>query len=281
MTCKPLLKWAGGKSFLGPVLTEYSKKIKFKRYIEPFFGGGAIYLNIIEQHPDKRKNAIINDMNQDLINLYKHIKRNRSLLVSTHKKMIDLYNLKGYSYLRDCFNQIGNTNFSVIQKSAALMVINKVCFNGLYRVNSKGIFNVPEGRYKKKSFIKDDEIINMSRKLPEISNMHSGEYDSINIKKNDLVYIDPPYVPLNRTSSFTSYSSKFGIEQQIELAEYIRKIDKKGAYVIASNSNTEIVKELYKGFEIREVNATRSINSIASKRNKIKELLIIGNNVKQ
>lgn len=280
MTCKPLLKWAGGKSFLGPVLTEYSKRIKFRRYIEPFFGGGAIYLNIIEQHPDQRKNAIINDMNQDLINLYKHIKRSKSLLISAHKEMIDLYNLKGYNYLRDCFNQIGDTNFSKIQKSAALMVINKVCFNGLYRVNSKGIFNVPEGRYIKKSFIKDDEIINMSRKLPNISNIHSGEYDKIDIKKNDLVYIDPPYVPLNKTSSFTGYSSIFGNEQQIKLADYFRRIDKKGAYVIASNSNTEIVKELYKGFRIREVNACRSINSVSTKRKKIKELLIIGNNLK-
>lgn len=278
MISKPLLKWAGGKSSLCPILIEYSKKIKFRRYIEPFFGGGAVYFNIIKHYPDKRKTAVINDMNHNLINLYRHIKRNRSLLISTHKEIIELYNLKGYNYLRDCFNGTGNTKFNVIQRSAALMIINKVCFNGLYRVNSKGKFNVPEGRYAKKTFITDEQITSVSKTLPYVSNICCDDYHNIDIKKKDFVYLDPPYVPLNKTSSFTNYSSIFDNEQQVRLASYMRKIDKKGAYVIASNSNTEIVRELYQGFKIIEMNVARSINSVTSKRKKIKELLIIGNN---
>jgi DNA adenine methylase len=258
MISKPLLKWAGGKSSLCPILIEYSKKIKFRRYIEPFFGGGAVYFNIIKHYPDKRKTAVINDVNHNLI--------------------IDLYNLKGYNYLRDCFNGTGNTKFNVIQRSAALMIINKVCFNGLYRVNSKGKFNVPEGRYKTKTFITDEQITSVSKTLPYVSNICCDDYHNIDIKKKDFVYLDPPYVPLNKTSSFTNYSSIFDNEQQVRLASYMRKIDKKGAYVIASNSNTEIVRELYQGFKIIEMNVARSINSVTTKRKKIKELLIIGNN---
>ena len=279
--CKPILKWAGGKSTLNEVIEKYYINLKFERYIEPFFGGGAVFFNIINKFNINKKDLYINDANKDLIQLYKHIKTKSTALIKEYNKL--LRNYKGetdYYRIRDLYNNRNDKNVSPLLRSSLLMLLNKTCFNGLYRVNSKGGFNVPVGKYKNVAFIKPNQIIELSKKLPVNTNITSKDYKEIEIRKNDLVYFDPPYVPLNSTSYFTDYSVKFGPVQQKELADFFKLADSKGAFVIASNSNTKEVKKLYKGFNRIEVYAGRNINSVANKRKKIKELLILGSRIK-
>tara|TARA_Y100000816_G_C26092602_1_gene577618 strand:- start:521 stop:1393 length:873 start_codon:yes stop_codon:yes gene_type:complete len=274
---KPLLKWAGGKSSLNKIIEKYYINLKFDRYIEPFFGGGAVFFNIINKFNIEKRDLYINDANKDLIQLYKHIKSKSSSLIKEYEKVLQNYaGEKDYYRVRDLYNA-RDINISPLMRSSLLMLLNKTCFNGLYRVNSKGEFNVPVGRYANASFIKSEQISQLSKVLPPSRNITSKDYKEVIIKRNDLVYFDPPYVPLNETSYFTDYSVKFGLEQQKDLADYFKLADSKGAYVIASNSNTKIVRDLYRGFKIIPIDASRNINSVASKRKKIKELLIIGN----
>ena len=278
---KPILKWAGGKSTLNKTIEKNYINLSFNRYIEPFFGGGAVFFNIINKFNIEKRDLYINDANKDLIQLYKHIKSKSSSLIKEYEKLLQNYKgEKDYYKIRDLYNTPYNKRVTPLLRSCMLMLLNKTCFNGLYRVNSKGEFNVPVGRYANASFIKTEQISQLSKVLPPSRNITSKDYKEVIIKKNDLVYFDPPYVPLNATSYFTDYSAKFGLDEQKELAEHFKSADSKGAFVIASNSNTKIVKDLYKGFKIISIDASRNINSVASKRKKIKELLIIGNNIK-
>lgn len=280
---KPVLKWVGGKRELIPQIREYYKNLNFKNYIEPFFGGGSVYLDIISTFGENHiSNSIINDVNSDLIELYRNIKSHPNELISKCDELEKIFHEKGYYHIRDRFNGVDREKNTIqkyqgIERSSSLILLNRTCFNGLYRVNGKGLFNVPEGSYKNPKIVDVENLFKLSNVLPEIQNIRNVQFDEISdIQKGDLVYFDPPYHPLNETSSFTSYSGSFGINEQIKLRDYFKKLDESGVYVILSNSSSPFIKELYKDFDIIEVDCRRNINSKSDKRGKVTEYLILG-----
>lgn len=280
---KPVLKWAGGKRELVPEIREFYRNLSPTKYVEPFFGGGAVYFDILKTLGiHHRETAIINDVNQDLIDMYRNIKSNPKELLYHCNNLKKDYEQHGYYFLREKFNGLdSNKNnierFEGIERSAALIVINRTCFNGLYRVNSNGFFNVPKGSYKNPRIVDEDNLYKLSNLLPKIENIRCQEFDEIKaINKGDLVYFDPPYHPINETSSFTSYSNPFAKNEQIRLRDYFQKLNEKGVYVILSNSATPFIKKIYSANKIRKVFCKRNINSKATKRNRITEYLILG-----
>jgi DNA adenine methylase len=267
-----ILKWPGGKSKVLPQLQNLLPK-DFNTYIEPFFGGGALFFYL------RPKNGIINDVNESLMNLYSLVKEDPGTLIkeldkitSEHLKLDEEDRKKNYYVLREEFNATKNA----LRKSALFIFLNKTGFNGMYRENSKGEFNIPFGRYTNPRILNEDTIRKTSELLKDID-IRSGSYKSAvkSTKIGDFVYLDPPYHPMSSTSSFTSYSKDDFVEKdQIELSEVFRELDKKGCFVMLSNSNTPLIKELYKNYNIHEVQVARSINSKASGRSKISELVV-------
>ncbi len=287
---KPILKWAGGKSSLLPKIKEcivnHSTKLVFKRYVEPFLGSGALFLSLIQDDNFQIKNFLINDANMELMNLYRCIKKNPREVISRHMKIKNEYlSTCDYYLIRSKFNGIDQNGdkikkYSKLDRAAAFMILNKTCFNGLYRVNKQGLFNVPKGRYKTPSFVSDKLIKNLSKILPDVNHITSRFYYEISYQKNDLIYFDPPYTPISKTSNFTDYSSStFGDEEQIKLAKKFDELDKSGKHVILSNSKTKFIKDLYSKFKNKyTVNRSGNINSKKDKRGKVEEYIILGNN---
>ncbi|MFI3205894.1 MAG: DNA adenine methylase [Clostridia bacterium] len=289
---KPFLKWAGGKGqLLSDIRKSYPKELgnKINKYAEPMVGGGAVLFDILSNY--QMDEVYINDINIDLINAYKTVKEQVKELI----KLLEVYQFeyvpmktedrKEYYYdKRDRFNAIKlNGNKVNVEKAALLIFLNKTCFNGLYRVNKSGGFNVPMGAYKNPCICDKENLINVSKALQNVT-IHCGEYTHSEefIDKNTFVYIDPPYRPLSETSSFTSYNeSEFGDKEQIELSEFANILKSKKAKVVLSNSdpknadeNDNFFDEIYKEFVIKRVKATRMISSKSSSRGKINELLI-------
>ncbi|MGP1410755.1 MAG: DNA adenine methylase [Peptoanaerobacter stomatis] len=290
-TVKPFLKWAGGKNQL---LNEIEKYYPFengiKKYAEPFVGGGAVLFDILNKYD--LEEIYINDINEELINTYimirEHIDELIQKLFIMQDEFIHIENSDRKMYYgkkREKFNflKLNNSIEDDIEKAAIMIFLNKTCFNGLYRVNKKGFFNVPMGDYKNPMICDEDNLRLASEKLNNIK-IESGDYRKSEkfIDKNTFVYIDPPYRPLTRNSGFTAYSqTNFDDKQQIRLSEFINFISKNGAKVLLSNSDPKNIDEkddffdnIYSKYKIRRVEATRMINSKASARGKIKELLI-------
>jgi len=297
---KPFLKWAGGKSqLLTTIEDKFPKEIKKSRkidkYFEVFVGGGALYFDLMNNY--EVKESYIYDINPELILTYKVIKNNP-------KELIDLlFNLqedyrplepekrkKYYFDVRDDFNKnVENFDFededsyAHIVRASQIIFMNKTCFNGLFRLNKKGEFNVPHGKYKN-PLICDDKNIKAVSKTLKRTNIINGNYDESEdlIDENSLVYMDPPYRPLKTTSSFTTYAGfEFTDEHQIELGGFYKRISDKGAKAILSNSdpknedpNDNFFDDLYTDFNIYRVQAKRSINSNAKKRGAINEILV-------
>ena len=281
---KPVLKWVGGKRELIPEIKKFYQKIEFNKYIEPFFGGGSVYLDIIEKFGIEKSNlSIINDVNTDLIEMYRNIKDTPEKIIENCDKLEKDYLKYGYYHIRDRFNGIDRNKNKVdryegIQRSSSLILLNRTCFNGLYRTNKNGLFNVPEGRYTNPKIINKENLLQLSRVLPPVKNILNQNFNTIKqIEKGDLVYFDPPYHPLNETSSFTDYSGVFGIQEQLLLRDYFVELDKKGVFLIQSNSSSNFIKEIYSNFNLIEVKCSRNINSKSENRGKISEFLIIGN----
>lgn len=288
MEVKPLLKWVGGKRELVPEIRLHYKSLKFGKYIEPFFGGGSVFLDIIKTFGvNQIQDSIINDVNSDLIDLYRNIKLNPTEILENCNLLENDFNNFGYYHIRDRFNGITREKnpiekYNGIVRSAALIVLNRTCFNGLYRTNRSGLFNVPEGRYKNPKIINPENLFELSKVLPSVNNIRNGNFDSIeDLKRGDLVYFDPPYHPLSETSSFTDYSGNFGATQQIQLKDYFKMLDEIGVFVIQSNSSSVFIKNLYEEFQVLEVDCSRNINSNGKQRGKVKEFLIIGNTLSQ
>ena len=284
---KPFIKWAGGKSQL---LDEIRKKYpaEIEKYCEPFVGGGAVLLDVLANFQPKE--VLINDINPELINTYTQIRDNSEEVINLLSNMqisyweMDSEARKEYYYSkRDRFNELINQSATTAEKAALFIFINKTCFNGLYRVNTKGLYNVPMGAYKKPPICDADNIQIISSLLQGVT-ISCGDYSECMdfIDDNTFVYIDPPYRPLSTSSSFNSYAkAEFGDEQQIQLGHFIEQIAHKGAKVVASNSdpkNTDkednFFDDIYKMFQIRRVSATRMINSNSKGRGNISELLI-------
>lgn len=282
---RPILKWAGGKRELVPKLRRYYQKLSPKKYIEPFFGGGAVYFDILHSlGMEYAKSAIINDINIDLINLYRHIKSAPDEVLSLCAGLEQEYYQYGYYYVRDRFNGVYNGDsdgkYHSIARSAALIVLNKTCFNGLYRTNRDGMFNVPEGKYNKPQIVNQQNLLLLSKYLPKIENIRNGNFDEIyDIEPGDLVYFDPPYYPLSKSSSFAQYYGNFGANEQMRLRDYFVKLDDMGVMVMLSNSACDFIRELYNGYRIVELECKRNINSNAIGRGKVKEYLILGNRI--
>lgn len=289
---KPFLKWAGGK---GQLLSEIEKYYPFAsgmvtKYAEPFVGGGAVLFDILSRY--HLKEVYISDVNAELINTYRIIRDDIDALVSLLVAMqnefllMDTEQRKAY-YLtkRDRFNDLkvnGNENIN-IEKAALMIFLNKTCFNGLYRVNRKGLFNVPMGSYKNPLICDETNFRAVSEKLQKVT-IVCGDYrkSAEFIDKNTFVYFDPPYRPITDTASFTAYTENlFNDEEQIELAGFVDAMHRKGAKVVVSNSdpknsNTEddFFDNIYSSHRIKRVDATRMINCNGEARGKVKELLI-------
>ncbi|BCR36672.1 DNA adenine methylase [Mariniplasma anaerobium] len=280
---KPFIKWVGGKRQLIPQMEKYLPKSS-ENYFEPFVGAGALFFHMLPN------NANINDMNEELINTYKVIRNDIDNLIdklNIHEKN----NTAEYFYsVRIWDRQPGYSRRSNTTKAARFIYMNKVGFNGLYRVNLKGQFNVPYGTYTNPKICDENLLRDISKYFNE-KNIHFTSLDFEEAvkgaKSGSFVYFDPPYDPLSKTSSFTQYQKGgFDREEQKRLKCVADRLVHKGAKVILSNSNTEFIKDLYKNkiddaksdvdyFIVELVDAKRSINSKADGRGKIKEVLII------
>lgn len=272
--CHPFVKWAGGKNQLMPQIIRLMPS-RFARYFEPFLGGGAVFFHIASYN----SNAFLSDINMDLINAYKIIRNHVEELITTLKYHQTEYNKspkKYYYQLRDTTKVLNN-----IENAARFIALNKTCYNGLYRVNKKGLFNVPIGRYKNPLICDTDNLRKMSIVLRR-SGSYLGviDYKKILVEKaseDDFVYLDPPFHPISNTANFTSYTNNgFTFDDQKELAIIFKELTIRGCKVLLSNSNTEEIRRLYSDFshltEVAIVN--RSINAVSSKRVGHKELLI-------
>jgi DNA adenine methylase len=261
---RPFLKWAGGKSQLLQQYIPYFPE-KFSTYYEPFLGGGAVFFHLLPTQ------AVLTDINPELINTYCCIKTQVEQVISLLEKHQYQHNQDYYYQVRACF---GGT---AVEKAARLIYLNKTCFNGLYRENAKGQFNVPIGRYKKPRICNPDLLRSVSVALQSAEISVKPFEAVLNVAKTeqDFVYFDPPYYPLSATSSFTAYSRyAYGKEEQIQLRDTFLELVKRGVKVMLSNSDCDFIRDLYSNFKIYSISATRSINSNASKRGKITEVLI-------
>ena len=288
----PFIKWAGGKSQLLNTLHNNlpdNIESKIKKYAEPFVGGGALLFSLLNKY--KFDEIYISDNNKELINAYEIIKNHTEELIWILGEMQDKYisfstlEEKQYYYYeqREKFNETEFTDKTSIEKAALFIFLNKTCFNGLYRVNKKGKFNVPFGKHEKPNICDTENILKLSDILENVT-VHCGDYQEVLnfADSKTFVYIDPPYRPINTTSGFTSYTEEqFSDKNQEELATVFKKLTENGAKVMLSNSdphNTNpddnFFDDLYCDFNITRVDAARMINSKGASRGKIKELLI-------
>lgn len=272
----PILKWVGGKrqllSEIIPLIDE-----SCDNYVEPFIGGGAVLFRL------QPKKAIINDYNTELINVYRTVRDDLDGLVALLKKH-EKYNSSDYYYEVRALDRTPNFDkMSNSEKAARIIYLNKTCYNGLYRVNSLGQFNSPYGKYKNPNIVNEVVLRAISKYLNgnEIS-IRSGDYkDVLNDIENSFVYLDPPYMPISSSSSFTGYTEGgFGYDKQVELKEECDKLNSKGVHFLQSNSDCEEIRELYKAYRIKVVKAKRAINSDAKKRGQINEVLIYNAKIK-
>lgn len=293
ITVKPFIKWAGGKGqLLADIRKVYPNELgkEIRKYAEPFVGGGAVLFDILSAYDLDA--VYISDINAELVNTYRMIRDDVNSLIKLLMALQDQYlpmdeaTRKVFYYeKRDRFNELKvNGDSKVNLENAVLFIfLNRTCFNGLYRVNRNNLFNVPIGSYKKPTICDEENLIAISDALKKVT-IVCGDYRESRefIDNNTFVYFDPPYRPLNATSSFTSYTEdSFDDTAQCELAEYVQELDRKGAYVVVSNSdpknvnpNDDFFDTLYSRQQINRVSATRMINSNADSRGKISELLI-------
>lgn len=271
MQLAPVIKWVGGKRQLLPRLMEY-KPQNFKKYFEPFLGGGAMLFSLA---PEK---AIINDNNLELINMYSVIKAAPEKLVACLEEHQENNSKEYYLYIRGLDRDGTIKTMTDVQRAARLIYMLKVDFNGLYRVNKKGQFNVPYGRYKNPKIADASRIYAMSSYFNNNDVLIlGGDFENAvkSATKGDLVYFDPPYIPLNDTSNFTSYTKEgFGLAEQKRLRDLFFNLSDKGVHVMLSNSDTKLTRELYTGAKIHSVSAKRAINSNAKKRGSVSEVII-------
>lgn len=267
----PILKWVGGKRQLLDVIIPLIPK--YSTYYEPFVGGGAVLFSL------QPKKAVINDSNGELINVYNIIKNNPEELINKlqeHKKN----NTEDYFYEIRALDRDKNTyeQLTDVDRAARVIYLNKTCYNGLFRVNNAGEFNTPWGRYKNPNIV-NETTIKALNKYFNSSNIKilEGNYTEClkSIRKGAFVYLDPPYMPISNSSSFTGYTSDgFNEEEQLKLKELCDNLDSKGIKFLLSNSSCPFIEDLYKNYIIEKVPAKRMVNSISSKRGFVDEVLV-------
>lgn len=287
---KPFVKWVGGKSqLLNEVMTSLPADIAQRQnltYIEPFVGGGAVLFWILQEYPNIER-AVINDINAELICTYKVIKENVEILINKLDKyqseFIPLKDEERKAYFLDKRATYNTHKCDDIETAALFIFLNRTCFNGLYRVNSKGDFNVPFGKYKNPK-ICDAETLRADSSVLQKVEILCGDFTQTNIyaNQNSIFYFDPPYKPLTETSSFTSYTiGGFDDREQIRLRDFCNNITERNAMFIASNSDPEeefeegnFFDRIYNHFTIKRVYASRMINANAAGRGKLSEIMV-------
>lgn len=267
----PFLKWVGGKRQLIPEIKKMLPKgIANRPYYEPFIGGGALLFDL------QPKQAVINDYNEELINVYCVIRDNPNELIEDLKKH---KNTAEYFYeIRSLDRQPLFNNLTKVERASRIIYLNKTCYNGLYRVNNAGEFNSPFGKYKNPNIINEPVIKAVSKYLNlnqiQISN---SDYEVIlrDIPANSFVYLDPPYHPVSETSNFTGYiQGGWNESEQLRLRDVCNKLNANGVKFLLSNSASDFIKEIYSAYNIKTVQANRAVNSISSKRGQVNEFLI-------
>lgn len=268
---KPFLKWVGGKRQLLEQFENIFPK-DFNVYHEPMVGGGAVFFHL------SPKSAVINDTNEDLMRAYEVVRDDVDKLIDLLKKFNRNHSKDFYYKTRDKFNKLKKkaNGDNKIEFTARLIYMNHTCFNGLYRVNQKGEFNVPVGRYKNPTICDEDALRAVSEILKSVQIL-CGDFENAveSVNTDDFVYFDPPYDPVSNTANFTEYTNGgFGKEGQKRLAQTFRRLDRKDVKVALSNSDTDFIKDLYQGFNVHILKARRHINSNAAGRGEINEVLI-------
>ena len=272
---KPFVKWAGGKRQLIPILSKNLPQ-EFGSYYEPFLGGGALLFYILSERNNQR--CGISDLNSDLILTYTTIRDKTEDLIQSLKNHAKNYkkDSKSYYYLVR-----GDNPRNAVEKTSRLIFLNRTCFNGLYRVNSKGKFNVPLGRYTNPSIVNEENLLAVAHVLKSSKiSIQCRDFESVlrDAKSGDLIYFDPPYQPISKTANFTSYTNKsFTTDDLARLADLCLKLDSKGCHVMLSNSDSKEVVGMFKekNWNISKITANRAINSNSNKRTGHYELLII------
>ena len=260
----PFAKWAGGKRALIPDIVQVLPE-SFNDYYEPFLGGGAVFLGL-----DSRihKKAVLSDLNAELILTYRMLQKSPQDVIDALEKHQKKHSQKHYSRTRDK----GHLERDAVKLAARFIYLNKTCYNGLYRVNKSGKFNVPMGSYKNPNVCDKDNLLAVSEVL-ENTELKAQSFERIQPSTGDLVYCDPPY-----DETFTQYTNKgFDSSDQLALRKSCDKWRKSGAHVIVSSSDTEFIRKIWNGYQFTEVKAARNINCKGSERNKVTELLIVGN----
>lgn len=265
----PFLKWAGSKRRLVPELLARIPS-QFGTYYEPFAGGASLLFALAPER------AVVGDVNADLIATYRAVSTDPATLVRALRRHAAAHAPDYYYSVRERWRD--RASWSSARRASAFIYLNKTCFNGLWRVNRAGNFNVPMGRYDKPT-ICDPANLHAAHTVLQNAELKTGDFRSTiaDAERGDVVYFDPPYVPLSRTANFTSYSSRgFTLDDQRSLADTARELVARGIHVIVSNSDTSTVRKLYMGFRFDTVKVARSINSDASGRGEIGELIITG-----
>lgn len=273
---KPFIKWAGGKSRLASRIVSFFPK-EYNKYYEPFLGGGAIYFEIAPQC------GTLNDLNKNLIQTYTSVKNNPTELIDELSKVEEAYNAldsleekaRYYYDIRDDYNQ---KEMSQIARSAAFIFLNKAGWNGMYRENSNGAFNIPFGKKERIKIYDKKNILSVSQ------NIQNMKFTSVDYKEavrdagdGDLIYFDPPYYPISKTASFTDYQKEgFGEKEQKELHDLALELVKRGCYVVVSNSNCAKSRDMYKDFCVKKISVSRTIGAKSSSRGRIEEIIALG-----
>jgi DNA adenine methylase len=269
---KPFVKWAGGKRQLVPTIlaNHLPKNYNLQTYYEPFIGGGALLFSL------QPKKAVINDSNAELINCYKIIKNSLDELIE------DLKNHKNNEYyyydIRDWDREKNFKSKTEVQRASRIIFLNKTCYNGLFRVNSQGQFNVPFGKYKNPNILDIAVLKAVNKYLNEnqVRILNSDFQEAVkDAKRGDFIYLDPPYDPVSETASFTGYDvNGFNKQEQRRLKEVFDDLNSRGCHILLSNACTEFIEDLYKDYPHTKISAIRAINCNGKKRGKVDEILV-------
>jgi DNA adenine methylase len=268
----PFLKWAGGKRSLLPQIEPLVPR-RIDTYYEPFVGGGALFFFLAGEEPRRFRRAVLGDGNAELIVCYQAVKDDVEEVIRA---------LVGHTYDQDHFYRVRALepqDLSVAERAARTIYLNRTGFNGLYRVNSSGKFNVPFGRYKKLLQVcRPEQLRRVSQALRgDDVEIVPGDFGAVvaGARRGDFVYFDPPYVPVSATSKFTAYAQLgFGLPDQERLAETLRRLGRREVPALLSNSDCAFTRKLYRGLDPIPVDVRRSINSVASRRGPVSELLV-------
>jgi DNA adenine methylase len=265
---RPVLKWAGGKSQL---VSEILKRLpsSIDTYYEPFIGGAAVFFALASEKRFRR--AVLSDTNPDLVALYEAVQSDVEGVIRALELYRDAYDERAYYRVRDAA-----TPRRAVERAARLIFLNKTGYNGLYRVNRAGQFNVPFGRYKNPRICDPDNLRAAAHALKE-ARILKADFAKIGrrARPGDAVYLDPPYLPLSKTANFTAYAREaFGLEEHERLAQHFAQLSERGIAALLSNSDTRVTRQLFAPFQIETVRATRSINSNAKKRGPVSEILV-------